>query len=81
MLKTRRCEPTQALAMSLTPGEARQPVCLEQGAAVGYLHGHSLALPGEEGWVMVTFDGFPLEWGKREDGMAKNYYPRGLRWL
>jgi NOL1/NOP2/fmu family ribosome biogenesis protein len=80
-LKTKRCEPAQALAMALTPGEARQAVRLEPGAAVDYLRGHSLALPGEEGWVMVTIDGFPLGWGKRVKGVVKNDYPRGLRWL
>lgn len=80
-VKTNRVEPSHALAMALSVEEARQVVNLDLVTAEAYLHGHSLPLPGEEGWVLVTVDGFPLGWGKRVQGVLKNYYPRGLRWL
>jgi NOL1/NOP2/sun family putative RNA methylase len=80
-VKTRRVEPSQALAMALSVEEARLAVSLDLESAEAYLHGHSLPLPGEEGWVLVTVNGFPLGWGKRVQGVLKNYYPRGLRWL
>jgi NOL1/NOP2/sun family putative RNA methylase len=80
-LKTRRCEPAQALAMALSVEEARRAATLDHETAAAYLRGHSLTLSGEEGWVLATVEGFPLGWGKRVQGVLKNYYPRGLRWL
>jgi 16S rRNA C967 or C1407 C5-methylase (RsmB/RsmF family)/NOL1/NOP2/fmu family ribosome biogenesis protein len=44
-----------------------------------YLGGHDLPSTGENGWVLVTVDGYPLGWGKRSNGRLKNHYPRGLR--
>jgi len=87
-LKTGRCEPAHALAMAITPEKARQQVRLEMDAPdlLAYLHGESLNLPGESGWVLVTIavdeinSAFPLGWGKRSGEILKNSYPRGLRW-
>jgi NOL1/NOP2/fmu family ribosome biogenesis protein len=44
-----------------------------------YLAGESFTYPGENGWVLVTVDDFPIGWGRRVQHMIKNYYPHGLR--
>jgi 16S rRNA C967 or C1407 C5-methylase (RsmB/RsmF family)/NOL1/NOP2/fmu family ribosome biogenesis protein len=87
-LKAGRCEPAHALAMGITPEEARRHVCLslDENVLPAYLHGESLRISGERGWVLVTLEverlknAFPLGWGKRSGDMLKNNYPRGLRW-
>ena len=33
------------------------------------------------GWGLVLTDGFSLGWCKFAGGMAKNHYPKGLRWM
>jgi len=45
-----------------------------------YLGGETLA--GEAaGWMLITYRGYALGWGKGSGGMIKNHYPRGLRGL
>lgn len=31
--------------------------------------------------VILSLDGFPLGWGKVNNGLLKNHYPKGLRWF
>ena len=81
-LKKNRFEPSQALAMSLRPEQALRVISLDEAGALEYLHGKSLPAPGQDaGWTLVTIDDFPLGWGKCSQGIVKNYYPHGLRWL
>lgn len=35
----------------------------------------------KNGWNIVTYCGFPLGWAKVSDGLVKNHYPKGLRWV
>lgn len=75
-----RFEPSHALAMALTPAEARRTQDLDDEKAALYLRREALPSPGEDGWTLVTFRGrFPLGWGKRVRGLLKNHYPQGLR--
>jgi NOL1/NOP2/fmu family ribosome biogenesis protein len=78
-LKKDRFEPSHALALAMRPDEARQSLALEPGEAVSYLRGNTLDKKGIDGWVLLTVDGFPLGWGKRSQGVIKNFYPKGLR--
>ena len=80
--------PAHALAMGLTKEDAFRLVELESsnpGPVYAYLRGEGLSVDNlrksqpEDGWVMVTVDGYPLGWGKQVQGVIKNYYPRGLR--
>lgn len=82
-IKKGRFEPSHALAMGLTAGDAIRVVEFQAAsqAVLAYLHGETLQSPGEDGWALVTVDGYPLGWGKRVQGRVKNYYPRGLRWV
>ena len=82
-MKKNRFEPAHPLAMALTTAEVRLVAALpaDDEAVRAYLRGESLKSEGEDGWVMVAVDGFPLGWGKRVKGTLKSHYPRGLRWV
>lgn len=88
-LKKNRFEPSHALALALSPREARRccPVCVdieqENGmpAAAAYLGGQTFPFTGEKGWYLITVDGYSLGWGKLAGGIMKNHYPKGLRKL
>lgn len=76
-----RFTPSHALAMGIRSDQARQTVDLRFGdeKVLAYLAGESFNHEGENGWVLITVDGFPLGWGKRVQNVVKNYYPKGLR--
>lgn len=44
-----------------------------------YLHGEEIDADCENGWAVVTVDGFALGGAKVSNGKAKNHYPKGLR--
>ena len=48
---------------------------------LAYLRGETVQSPGEDGWALVTVDGFGLGWAKRVGGRLKSHYPKGLRVL
>lgn len=81
-LKKDRFEPNHALALAL-PAErfAHTVELLEAGdrAADAYLRGETLSGNGDRGWLALTYDGFPIGWGKEAKGTIKNFYPKGLR--
>jgi NOL1/NOP2/fmu family ribosome biogenesis protein len=79
--KKGRFEPSQALAMGLRAQDARRCLDLPADSAqcAAYLRGEVLAAPGDNGWLLVCVEGFPLGWGKRTASVVKNYYPKGLR--
>ena len=79
-VKTGRFEPSHALALALPAQLARQVISLDYETAATYLRGETLKLSGPDGWVLMTFDSFPLGWGKRAKETIKNFYPKGLRW-
>jgi NOL1/NOP2/fmu family ribosome biogenesis protein len=80
--KEMRFEPSHALAMGLTARDIRRRLNYAADApeTLAYLKGETLESPGEEGWLLVTVEGYPLGWGKRVQGRVKNNYPKGLRW-
>lgn len=43
-----------------------------------YLNGQVIPADGK-GWVLACYAGLPLGWGKVNEGMMKNHYPKGLR--
>jgi len=82
--KTRlRFEPSHALALGLRIEQARRCLDLAAGSPQvrAYLRGETLDWSGEDGWLLLAVDGFPLGWGKSVHGQVKNFYPRGLRWV
>jgi NOL1/NOP2/sun family putative RNA methylase len=79
--KKNRFEPSHALAMGLQPTQIKNTHNLVVGdaALAAYLRGEVLSSPGENGWVMLTVDGFPLGWGKRVNNRIKPHLPNWLR--
>ena len=83
VLKNKRFEPSQALAMGLNKKDVRRALSfsLEDGVAERYLKGETLLVDGEKGWTLVCLEEFPLGWGKQTGEYLKNYYPPGWRLL
>lgn len=81
ILKKNRFEPSHAAAHAL-PLSYFERVChVEVDYAERYLRGETFPYDGEKGWTVIAIDGFALGWGKCANGMMKNHYPKGLRWI
>jgi NOL1/NOP2/sun family putative RNA methylase len=82
-INKRRFTPSHSLALGLKTIQARHSLPLRIGdpQLTAYLGGECLIDQGEDGWVLVTVDDYPLGWGKRVQNKIKNFYPRGLRQL
>ncbi len=52
---------------------------LESAELEKYLHGEEFDTDCENGWAVVTVDGYTLGGVKVSGGRAKNHYPKGLR--
>jgi NOL1/NOP2/sun family putative RNA methylase len=80
-VKKDRFEPSHALALGVSLADARRSVSHPADAPdlLAYLRGESFRVPGEDGWLLVAVNGFPIGWGKRVSGMVKSHYPKGLR--
>jgi 16S rRNA C967 or C1407 C5-methylase (RsmB/RsmF family)/NOL1/NOP2/fmu family ribosome biogenesis protein len=74
-----RFTPSHALALAMNGSQCALVETLDFEEAARYLSGETLTKPGEPGWVLMTFDGFSLGWGKRSGDVIKNHYPKGLR--
>ena len=72
-------EPQHALAMALSPGDARRAAPLDDARAAAYLAGEALPFDGPEGWTLALWRDMPLGWGKVSQGLLKNHLPKGLR--
>ncbi len=75
-IKTKRFEPSQALAMALKKQQARLVVdySLEDDRLMRYMRGESFNEDCADGWVLVCADGYPIGWGKVQNGRMKNKY-------
>ena len=62
-------------------GGAKRAISLpaEDERVVRYLKGETIQLEGENGWCLFGVDGFPLGWGKMQNGRLKNKYAKGWR--
>jgi len=76
-----RFYPSHALALGINILQAKNICSLQMGNRdiSAYLGGLSFPNPGDDGWVLITVDDFPIGWGKRVQNVIKNYYPHGLR--
>lgn len=76
-----RFEPSHALALALSPEEARfrYHFSAEDEGIRNYLSGHTFQADGEKGWYLVMADEYGIGWGKLAGGIMKNHYPKGLR--
>ena len=72
--------PTHAMAMMLQGGVDIPSFELTFDEAILFLRGHELESPAQEsGWILVTFEGQGLGWGKVVGSRLKNHYPGAFR--
>jgi NOL1/NOP2/fmu family ribosome biogenesis protein len=75
-----RFAPAQALAMvGGVAAAARRVRAMDDREAAAWVRGETLGWDGPEGWALVTWNGWPLGWGRAAGGTLKNHYPKGLR--
>jgi NOL1/NOP2/fmu family ribosome biogenesis protein len=74
-----RFEPAHALAMAVGVGAARRVRAVDDREAAAFVRGETLGWDGPAGWAVVTWNGWPLGWGRGAGGTLKNHYPKGLR--
>ena len=80
-LKKNRFEPSHALALASTKEElirSKNFDCDSQEIK-DYLLGQALRCQIDDGWTLITVDGYSIGWGKAVKGQIKNHYPKGLR--
>ncbi len=79
-MKKNRFEPAHALAKAAKPECVKQYYDCDFNTAVKYLHGDIIECGSNlKGWVLVGYKGFSLGFGKANNGVIKNHYPKGLR--
>lgn len=78
--KKNRFEPAHALAMMLQENLVKQSHCCTEAEATAFLHGETIPCDASmKSWTLVTYQGVSLGWGKAQNGILKNHYPKGLR--
>lgn len=77
--KKNRLEPAHALARSLLPADSGRFYGLTEQEALAYLRGESIVCGEQKGWMVVSYGGYALGFGKASGGQIKNHYPKGLR--
>lgn len=80
VIRKNRFEPSHALSKTLTPDMAAQHKDCTEEEASRFLRGETLSCDSaHRGWILVCFENQPLGWGKAQNGVVKNHYPKGLR--
>lgn len=78
--KKNRFEPAHALSRVAKPEDVKQYQDCDCDTALKFLHGEIIECnPSFKGWILVGYNGLGLGWGKAQNGIAKNHYPKGLR--
>jgi NOL1/NOP2/sun family putative RNA methylase len=84
-MKKQRFEPSQALASALYQSDYEHIINFSSDAAntIRYLKCESLEFDQsyEDGWYLISVDGFPLGWCKIAKNNFKNKYLPGWRWV
>ncbi len=82
-MKTKRFEPSQALAMHLTleafPNALSLPA--DDVRVIKYLKGETISVNAADGLLLLGVDGYPLGFGKVSRGILKNKYLPGWRYV
>lgn len=86
-IKTKRFEPSQALASSLKMDEFSNCVSfsIDDERVIKYLKGETIQIDDingvDNGFVLVCVDGYSLGFAKNNNGTLKNRYLPGWRWM
>lgn len=81
----KRFEPSQALAMAIKKGEYKKVISLSKDdeRIIRYLKGETIIFEAGEvsgkGFMLLCVEGYPLGWGKLNNGTFKNKYHPGWR--
>ena len=81
-VKKERFEPSHALALAIGTDDVNFSYDIDSGSqeAMQFIGGQSLRVSGlQNGWYLITTDGYSLGWAKYAGGTLKNHYPKGLR--
>jgi NOL1/NOP2/fmu family ribosome biogenesis protein len=80
-LQKGRFTPSHSFALGMESNQAKRVLQLHvcDPQLTSYYSGGSISDSGDDGWVLVTVDGFTTGWGKRVNNVVKNFYPHGLR--
>lgn len=82
-IKNGRFTPSQAFAMALKKEQYKNCIHFtrEDARATKYVKGETIFLEEDDatGWQLVCVDGYPLGWGKANNGSLKNKYAPGWR--
>lgn len=83
-IKNNRFEPSTSLALSLKKEQFKQVIDLklDDVRVIKYLKRETLEVQDFtiQGYVLICVEGFPLGFGKVNDGILKNMYEVGFRW-
>jgi 16S rRNA C967 or C1407 C5-methylase (RsmB/RsmF family)/NOL1/NOP2/fmu family ribosome biogenesis protein len=76
-----RFRPSHHLAMGLKSDQAFYSLKLSQDdpRLQAYFAGETIPDTGEDAWVLMCVDDFPVGWARRVHQVLKNFYPHGLR--
>ena len=74
-----RFEPAHALAMAAGVADPRRLREVDDREAAAWVRGETLGWDGPGGYALVSWNGWPLGWGRGSGGRLKNHYPKGLR--
>ena len=77
-VKKGRFEPAHALALWLQDCATMQDLSWDSAEVRAYMHGETVPT-AQNGWCLVTVDGYSIGWGKGDGKILKNHYPKGLR--
>ena len=80
-LKKNRFEPALAWALACDPRTCSRTLALSHDQWRQYVHGDvvTIDVARENGWYLLTCDGFATWFGKLVGNTVKNFYPKGLR--
>ncbi len=87
-VKKNRFEPSHALALCSSAQNVVRHYDMfgDSREITAYLRGETVTVSDklyadeiQNGWTLMTVDGFSIGWGKRVGTMVKNHYPKGLR--
>ncbi len=83
-IKNNRFEPSTTLALALTKKQFKQVIDLKSDdiRVIKYLKSETLEVKdyNYQGYVLVCVDGYPLGFGKVNNGILKNMYEAKYRW-
>ena len=77
-VKKDRFEPAHALALWLRDCKNTHDLTSDSPEIGKYMHGETIPCD-RKGWCLVRVDGYSIGWGKGDNIVLKNHYPKGLR--